>query len=111
MPRAVLLALAAAHALARPVTISNVVPRRDTDGAILDAHDSKVVFKDGLFHVSVKRAARRARGARLVAARRAHAPLLHSGTPPRTATAPSPPARAGARRRASARAASRRTTT
>ena len=50
-PRALIAALCfAAGALARPVTISNVVPRRDTDGAILDAHDSKVVFKDGLFH-------------------------------------------------------------
>ena len=38
------------NAWAAPVTISNVVPRRDTDGAILDAHDSKVVFKDGLYH-------------------------------------------------------------
>ena len=36
--------LLAAGAAARSVTISNVVPRRDTDGAILDAHDGKVVF-------------------------------------------------------------------
>lgn len=41
---------AASLALARPVTISNVVPRRDTDGAILDAHDSKVVLLGGLYH-------------------------------------------------------------
>lgn len=36
--------------LAAPVTISNVVPRRDTDGAILDAHDSKLNFRDGLYY-------------------------------------------------------------
>jgi hypothetical protein len=46
---ALLVALCAALTLARPVTISNVVPRRDTSNAILDAHDSKVFFKDGLF--------------------------------------------------------------
>ena len=36
-----------------PVTsevISNVVPRTDTTGKIMDAHDSKIVFKDGLYH-------------------------------------------------------------
>ena len=39
-----------ACAWAKPTTISNVVPRRDTDGAIMDAHDSKLVLKDGVFH-------------------------------------------------------------
>ena len=41
---------AASLALAKPVTISNVVPRRDADGAILDAHDSKIFLRDGLYH-------------------------------------------------------------
>ena len=34
---------------AKVVTISNVIPRRDTSGAILDAHDSKVNFFNGLY--------------------------------------------------------------
>ena len=42
---AALLGLAAAH----NVTISNVVPRRDADGAILDAHDSKLLFRNGRY--------------------------------------------------------------
>ena len=37
-------------ASAAPVTISNVVPRRDSDNAILDAHDSKLLKIDGLYH-------------------------------------------------------------
>jgi len=37
-----LAALCLPAARARSVTISNVVPRRATDGAILDAHDSKI---------------------------------------------------------------------
>jgi hypothetical protein len=48
-----LLALAASlltSALAAPVTISNVVPRRDTSNAILDAHDSKLNYFNGLYH-------------------------------------------------------------
>ena len=47
-----LLALAAllGAAAAKPVTISNVVPRRDTDGAVLDAHDSKLLLHNGLFY-------------------------------------------------------------
>lgn len=36
--------------IATTETISNVVPRTDTTGTIMDAHDSKVVFKDGLYH-------------------------------------------------------------
>lgn len=32
------------------VSISNVLPRRDVNGAILDAHDSKLVLHDGLYH-------------------------------------------------------------
>jgi beta-xylosidase len=36
--------------LAAQVTISNTVPRRDTDGAILDAHDSKLNFHSGLYY-------------------------------------------------------------
>jgi hypothetical protein len=32
------------------VTISNVIPRRDTDGAILDAHDSKLNYFEGLYY-------------------------------------------------------------
>jgi len=36
-------------AAARSVTISNVVPRRDSDGAILDAHDSKILLRNGRF--------------------------------------------------------------
>ena len=34
----------------REVTISNVIPRRDTDGNILDAHDGKVFLYDGLYY-------------------------------------------------------------
>lgn len=47
---ATLAATALLSAVAAPVTISNVVPRRDTDGAILDAHDSKLNFKDGVYY-------------------------------------------------------------
>ena len=43
-------ALIISTAFAAPVTISNTVPRRDTAGAILDAHDSKLNYKDGLFY-------------------------------------------------------------
>jgi hypothetical protein len=44
------LAFLAASASAAPVNISNVVPRRDTDGAILDAHDGKVLRgQDGVY--------------------------------------------------------------
>jgi len=32
------------------VTISNSDPRRSLDGSIMDAHDSKLVLKDGLYH-------------------------------------------------------------
>jgi len=32
------------------VNISNVVPRRDTSGAILDAHDSSVILQDGIYY-------------------------------------------------------------
>ena len=42
-------ALLLGAAAARPVNISNVVPRRDTDGAVLDAHDSKVIFFGGRY--------------------------------------------------------------
>ncbi len=35
---------------AHVVTISNVQPRRDTQGTILDAHDGKVLFKDGVYY-------------------------------------------------------------
>jgi beta-xylosidase len=35
---------------ASPVVISNVSPRRDTAGAILDAHDSKIVLVGGVYH-------------------------------------------------------------
>jgi hypothetical protein len=47
-----LLALAGLVALAaaKQVTISNVIPRRDADGAILDAHDSKLNFFEGLYY-------------------------------------------------------------
>ena len=38
------LLLAAACVLGRPVEISNVIPRRDNTGAIMDAHDSKMVY-------------------------------------------------------------------
>jgi beta-xylosidase len=34
----------------REVTISNVIPRRDTDGNIMDAHDGKVFLYDGLYY-------------------------------------------------------------
>jgi hypothetical protein len=34
----------------REVTISNVIPRRDTDGNILDAHDGSVFLYDGLYY-------------------------------------------------------------
>ena len=50
MFRLAAICLLAACVWATPVNISNVVPRRDTDGAILDAHDSKVVLKDGIYH-------------------------------------------------------------
>lgn len=45
---AVLGSLSASHGA--PVTISNVVPRRDTSNAILDAHDSKLNFHAGLYY-------------------------------------------------------------
>ena len=45
-----LLALMVAPSLAAPVTISNIIPRRDTSGAILDAHDSKLNLHGGLFY-------------------------------------------------------------
>lgn len=32
------------------VSISNAVPRRDVTGKIMDAHDSKLLFYDGLYH-------------------------------------------------------------
>jgi hypothetical protein len=32
------------------VNISNVIPRRDLDNAILDAHDSKILSYNGLYH-------------------------------------------------------------
>jgi hypothetical protein len=54
MMRASLLMCAAAACLVavagKQVTISNIVPRRDTDGAILDAHDSKVNYFEGLYY-------------------------------------------------------------
>jgi beta-xylosidase len=34
----------------RQVTISNVVPRRDTNGNIMDAHDGNVLLYDGLYY-------------------------------------------------------------
>ncbi len=34
----------------RQVTISNVIPRRDTDGNIMDAHDGNVFLHDGLYY-------------------------------------------------------------
>ena len=34
----------------RQVTISNVIPRRDTDGNIIDAHDGNVLLYDGLYY-------------------------------------------------------------
>ena len=50
MRSSVLLVLAVVSARAAPVTISNVIPRRDTSGAILDAHDSKLNFQNGLYY-------------------------------------------------------------
>jgi len=32
------------------VNISNIIPRRDTDNAILDAHDSKMIYYNNLYH-------------------------------------------------------------
>ena len=37
-------------AQAAQITISNVIPRRDTSGAILDAHDSKLNLYNGLYY-------------------------------------------------------------
>ncbi len=34
----------------REVTINNVIPRRDTDGNILDAHDGSVFLYDDLYY-------------------------------------------------------------
>ena len=34
----------------RQVTISNVIPRRDTNGSIIDAHDGNVFYYDGLYY-------------------------------------------------------------
>jgi hypothetical protein len=34
------------------VKISNALPRRDTAGQILDAHDGKVLLKDGVYYWS-----------------------------------------------------------
>ena len=39
-----LLQLTPPPALAAPQDLSNVVPRRDTGGAILDAHDGNIVW-------------------------------------------------------------------
>jgi beta-xylosidase len=36
--------------ICRQVTISNVIPRRDTDGNIIDAHDGNVFLYDGLYY-------------------------------------------------------------
>jgi hypothetical protein len=36
--------------LGREVTISNVIPRRDTEGNILDAHDGNLFLYDGLYY-------------------------------------------------------------
>lgn len=48
MPRLALIAasvLAMSHAVVGGnVTISNILPRRDTTGAIIDAHDGNVLF-------------------------------------------------------------------
>lgn len=38
------------YAAGKVVNISNVIPRRDTDGAILDAHDSKLNFFEGTYY-------------------------------------------------------------
>jgi hypothetical protein len=46
---AALLLLASAARADLPVTISNVNPRRDTDGNILDAHDGDVVVYNGTY--------------------------------------------------------------
>ena len=35
---------------AETVRISNSLPRRDTSGKIMDAHDSKMFLKDGVYH-------------------------------------------------------------
>ena len=35
---------------AETVRISNSLPRRDTSGRIMDAHDSKMFLKDGVYH-------------------------------------------------------------
>ena len=43
-----LTALSASDAI--KVNISNVIPRRDTDNAILDAHDSKMIYFNNLYH-------------------------------------------------------------
>ena len=37
-------------AAALDVTISNVLPRRDVHGTIMDAHDSKMLYHKGLYH-------------------------------------------------------------
>lgn len=37
-------------AIAATVAISNILPRRDTDGNIMDAHDSKIIHHEGLYH-------------------------------------------------------------
>ncbi|CAF1299277.1 unnamed protein product [Rotaria magnacalcarata] len=34
----------------RQITISNVIPRRDTDGNIMDAHDGNVFLHEGLYY-------------------------------------------------------------
>jgi len=46
----ILLATVISIVTCREVTISNVIPRRDTDGNILDAHDGKVFLYDGLYY-------------------------------------------------------------
>jgi hypothetical protein len=45
-----LLCLSVVPVQGAPVTISNIIPRRDTDGAILDAHDSKLNYYQGLYY-------------------------------------------------------------
>jgi hypothetical protein len=47
--RSVLLSAAFAAATAVNVTISNVIPRTDNTSQIMDAHDGKIIMKDGLY--------------------------------------------------------------
>lgn len=43
--------LCAPYACAKVITIQNTVPRTDTEGHIMDAHDGKMIFVNGTYYL------------------------------------------------------------